>query len=74
MTSVTTWGATTPDEAEEVSRGLITKQAQVFTIYPRGNGESLDNVVFFFRKITLTFIVKKAPERLQRKRDQIGDL
>lgn len=65
----------TPDEAEEVSRDLITKQAQVFTIYPRGNGESLDNVFFFFfRKVTLTFIVKKAPERVQRERDQIGGL
>lgn len=46
----------TPDEAEEVSRDLITKQAQVFTIYPRGNGESLDNVFVFFLEKSLSLL------------------
>lgn len=61
----------TLDEAEEVSRGLITKQAQAFTFYPRGNGEPLDNV---FLEKSLSFIVKNGPERLQRKRNQTRGL
>lgn len=49
ITSTTTQWVMTQDEVEVVSRGLITKQAQAFTIYPRVNGKPLDKL---FRKLT----------------------
>lgn len=55
----------TQDEVEVVSRGLITKQAQAFTIYPRVNGKPLDKL---FRKLTHFFIVNNGPKRQKRQR------